>query len=175
MPFRFVWATLAAVQEGLGGQTRAIVMAVMAGITALAAVLVLVPYPLKMDSTGRLVPQVRRIVYAPTAGYIKEFAVKPGDAVGPQATLGTAFDTDLYEKLRTKPIGRTSSSRKIERRFPATRSNRYLPASSSRTTPTPTPTTTANSRYYRLRSPTTRSDWSSARSGRCSTVRSEKS
>ena len=60
IPLRFLWMPLAKAQEGLGGKARAIWMAVCIGLTALISALVLVPYPLKMDANGDLLPVVRR-------------------------------------------------------------------------------------------------------------------
>src|SRR5262249_2314060 len=65
IPSRFVWLPIAAVQDGLGGKARAIIAGVLAGIVALAALFVLVPYPLKMDATGNFLPEVRRWIYSP--------------------------------------------------------------------------------------------------------------
>src|SRR5262249_27790118 len=52
IPLRFLWQPLASVQEGLGGKTRAILASIAAGLVLFFAVMIFVPYPLKMDSKG---------------------------------------------------------------------------------------------------------------------------
>ena len=60
MPFRWIWSPLADIQDGLGGKTKAIIYAVTIGIILLIAALILVPYPLKMESPGPAAPSHRR-------------------------------------------------------------------------------------------------------------------
>src|SRR6202007_831395 len=56
IPMRFIWGPRAKVQEGLGGKARAIIYGILAGLAALTLAMVFVPYPLKMDSKGQLLP-----------------------------------------------------------------------------------------------------------------------
>ena len=65
IPLRWLWMPLARLQEGLGGRTSAIVMACCVALTLIIAILCLVPYPLKVESNGKLLPQTRCYVYAP--------------------------------------------------------------------------------------------------------------
>src|SRR5262249_5430301 len=81
IPMRFIWQPIAKVQEGLGGKARAIMMASAAGVALLTLILIFVPYPLKMDSKGQLLPKERRFIYAPVEGKIDRFAVEPGQSV----------------------------------------------------------------------------------------------
>jgi hypothetical protein len=74
IPLRFLWQPLAKVQEGLGGKTRAIIYSIAAAVVLLTAILVFVPYPLKMDATGHLLPQERQWVYSPVEGTVVRFA-----------------------------------------------------------------------------------------------------
>src|SRR4029077_1401230 len=76
IPMRFLWMPLAKGQEGLGGKARAIWMLVCLSLTLLLAVLVLMPYPLKMDSTGQLVPLVRAKLYPPVESKIVKWFVQ---------------------------------------------------------------------------------------------------
>jgi hypothetical protein len=59
IPFRFVWMPVARLQDGLGGKTRAIVYGVAAALALLVAVMYFVPYPLKMEASGPLLPEER--------------------------------------------------------------------------------------------------------------------
>ena len=99
IPMRWVWMPLAAIQDGLGGKSKAIATLVVAGLALLGSVLFLAPYPLKMDATGRLVPQVRRVVYSPTTGKIVTFLVRPGEQVKEGAPLAILFDEQLRDKV----------------------------------------------------------------------------
>jgi hypothetical protein len=99
IPFRFVWAPLAKIQEGLGGKARAIVAGIVVGLAILVAVLIIVPYPLKMDANGQFLPVTRRWVYSPVPGRVDHFEVKPGDMVGPDDIVIVMDDFNLHMKL----------------------------------------------------------------------------
>jgi hypothetical protein len=101
IPMRFVWMPLATLQEGVGGKAKAITFAVAAGLSLLVAAMIVVPYPLKMESNGQLVPQVRRVVYSPVAGRIIKFDTYPGETLEQQRKLATLYDHDLAEKIRS--------------------------------------------------------------------------
>ena len=77
IPMRWVWMPLAKVQEGLGGKARAISALVVVALSLLGSAMYLVPYPLKMDSSGNLLPVVRRIAYPPETGMVESFSVNP--------------------------------------------------------------------------------------------------
>ncbi len=79
IPMRFLWMPLAKAQEGLGGKARAIWMMVCLSLTMLIAVMVLVPYPLKMDATGQLVPVVRKKLFHARRGYGPRILRRTGD------------------------------------------------------------------------------------------------
>jgi hypothetical protein len=70
IPMRFLWAPLAKVQDGLGGKARAIVTLVAAALVILIAALILVPYPLKMEAKGQLLPKARAWIYPPVPGRV---------------------------------------------------------------------------------------------------------
>lgn len=99
IPMRFLWVPLAKVQDGLGGKARAIGLAIAAGVAALVAALVLVPYPLKMDAKGQLLPMERRYVYAPREGRVEAFRVTPGADVREGTPLIELYDPELHNKI----------------------------------------------------------------------------
>lgn len=87
IPFRFLWLPLARVQEGLGGKAKAIVLAVTFSVVALITMMVVVPYPLKMDAKGMLLPIERGWIFSPLDGHI--VSIKPeGLASGHLVTPG---------------------------------------------------------------------------------------
>ncbi len=100
IPMRWVWLPLAKVQEGLGGKARAISALVVVALSLLGSALYLVPYPLKRDANGNLLPVVRAVVYPPEAGIIQEFRVKPNDRVVPGRDLAELFDPKIENKIR---------------------------------------------------------------------------
>jgi hypothetical protein len=99
IPFRFIWAPLAKVQEGLGGKARAIAFLVAAALVALVAVMIFVPYNLKIDSTGSLLPEERIFLYSPGKGRVDAILIEPGAEVMPGATLLRLHDQELADKL----------------------------------------------------------------------------
>jgi hypothetical protein len=99
IPGRLIWQPLAKLQDGIGGKAKAITAVAVGLLSFLVAMLILVPYELKMDSTGKLLPSVRRIVYPPTAGEVRQFKVEPGDPVSEGTDLATLDSTELASKL----------------------------------------------------------------------------
>src|SRR5207244_10779282 len=57
IPMRFIWQPIAKVQEGLGGKARAITYGIVAGVVLLLGAMIFVPYPLKLDAQGQLLPR----------------------------------------------------------------------------------------------------------------------
>jgi hypothetical protein len=100
IPMRFLWAPLARLQEGLGGKARTIVTLVGLGLVVLIAAMVFIPYPLKMEAQGQLLPIKRSYVFAPVAGTVKE--IKPA-ASGARVFLNQdiirMFDLDLNKQI----------------------------------------------------------------------------
>jgi hypothetical protein len=99
IPMRMLWLPMAKVQEGIGGKAQAISAAVIGLLSLLVALMVFVPYELKMESKGKLVPWARRIVYAPTSGTIEKFEVEPGDIVPPEGRLAILHSLDVAKQL----------------------------------------------------------------------------
>jgi hypothetical protein len=114
IPFRFVWMPLAKVQEGLGGKAKAIALGVAAGVVALVLALILIPYPLKMDANGSVLPETRRWVFSPVPGQVKGFTVGPNETVDANQPLILMEDLELGVKVINlkKEIG--GSREKIE-------------------------------------------------------------
>jgi multidrug efflux pump subunit AcrA (membrane-fusion protein) len=100
---RFIWAPLAKVQEGLGGKARTIVLLVTLGLIGLAAAMVFVPYPLKMDAKGQLLPEERRWVYSPVEGKVINIpeSVQPAANVSEKQPLLLMHDLQLERQIYT--------------------------------------------------------------------------
>jgi hypothetical protein len=101
IPMRFLWMPLAKLQEGLGGKGKTIATLVFVALTLLVSVLYLVPYPLKMDATGQLVPMARRQQFVASEGYVVDLLVKPGDKVPEGRVLALMFDRSLQKDVTT--------------------------------------------------------------------------
>lgn len=102
IPFRWIWYPLAAVQEGLGGKTRAILWLVLVGLIALTAAMVFIPYPLRMDANGQLLPKKRAWIYSPIEGQVKDFrpGLMPGSFVSANQEVILMNSLDLADKIR---------------------------------------------------------------------------
>jgi hypothetical protein len=100
IPMRFLWVPLAKVQEGLGGKAKAIMALITVALTMLICALVFLPYPLKMEGQGKLLPSIRRVIYSPTKGIVNEFYVMPAEDVVEGRSLAALSDLDL-EKMTT--------------------------------------------------------------------------
>jgi hypothetical protein len=99
IPMGWVWRPLAAIQSGLGGKAKAIIALIVAAVIALAVALVVVPWPLKMDANGELLPVERQKIYAPHPGFVKKFVVEPNGKYKPGQVLVELEDADLNTKL----------------------------------------------------------------------------
>ena len=101
IPFRFIWGPLAYLQEGMGGQAKAITSLVIAGVTALVAIMIFVPYPLKMSATGQELPKDRVWVFAPHPGEIMQVksTLLPNTPVIAGQELLVMFDANLAKEV----------------------------------------------------------------------------
>ncbi len=104
IPMRFLWLPLAKVQDGVGGKTKAAMLAITVALFTLLCVLILVPYPLKLEATGQLLPETRRAVYPPEEGKVEEFIVAPGETVEVNHGLAVMYSKTLADKLRTLDV-----------------------------------------------------------------------
>ncbi|MFO0845117.1 MAG: hypothetical protein U0797_22475 [Gemmataceae bacterium] len=98
IPMRFLWAPLAKLQEGLGGKTKSIVLLSVLAASVVGACLYALPYELKMEVTGKVMPVVRRTVYVPAPGTIERFEVQPNALVSEGQTLALMYDSTLFAK-----------------------------------------------------------------------------
>ncbi len=99
IPMRYLWQPLAKVQEGLGGKARAITYGIVAGLMVLVFAMIFVPYPLKMDSKGQLLPCDRLYVYSPSDGRITDFKVQKGDDVAQDQPLVAMYSAELHKQM----------------------------------------------------------------------------
>ncbi len=101
IPMRFLWFPLAKLQDGLGGKTKAIATLVVVGLVIAIAAMIFVPFPLKMEANGNLLPIQRRHVYAPFDGFVKYIppGLSSGSKVYKDQELLRMYDQDLAGKI----------------------------------------------------------------------------
>jgi hypothetical protein len=116
IPMRVIWGPMAAIQEGLGGKARAILTLIGLGLVALVAAMILVPYPLKMDANGQLLPKNRAYIYPPYPGHVKGFApdVKPNGRVAKGQEVVLLYSQDLGEKIRKLEVEVVAAKRDLD-------------------------------------------------------------
>jgi hypothetical protein len=116
IPMRFLWVPLAVLQEGLGGKARAILTGIGLGLVALLAVMVLVPYPLKMDANGQLLPIKRQYVYPPYPGRVVDFPneVQPSARVAKGQEVVVMHSLELGAKIRGLQVEMNKAKREME-------------------------------------------------------------
>jgi hypothetical protein len=99
IPFRFVWSPVTKLQEFLGGKAKLYLWIAAAVVAALTVLMVLVPYPLKMQAKGEFLPKNTVYVFPPTEGTVKKIFARPGDHVREGATLVELHSSELQNKL----------------------------------------------------------------------------
>ncbi|MBY0231589.1 MAG: hypothetical protein K2W96_20070, partial [Gemmataceae bacterium] len=98
IPLQWLLLPFARLREGLGGQTRTIILLVVALLSLAGAALAILPYPLRVDSGGTVLPTVRRSVYPPVQATIKELRVQPSARVAERNELARMHGDSVWEK-----------------------------------------------------------------------------
>src|SRR5205085_4394073 len=83
VPLKPLWWPLMKVQQGLGGKARFWTIFAVSALVLLTVAFTLIPYPLKLDATGKLAPLERYYVFGPTEAKIEAFLVNPNDELAP--------------------------------------------------------------------------------------------
>jgi hypothetical protein len=100
IPLGWIWKPIVKVQDGLGGKTKAWLtvggIALALGILALCVV----PYPLKMDANGQLLPIERQKAFPAHGGNVENFLIEQNSVVDAGAVLATMYDAELESNLR---------------------------------------------------------------------------
>jgi hypothetical protein len=110
VPLRWLWKPVAAVQDGLGGKARTITIAVCTILAILTGAMILVPYPLKLEAKGSLMPRERQAIYATTEGQVVQLQVGPGSIVGANKPLLILEDQALAKELETLTAQRDAAA-----------------------------------------------------------------
>ena len=120
IPMRFLWMPLARIQEGLGGKARAITALVVVALLALIGALIFVPYPLRMEANGQLLPRDRNWLFSPIEAQVKDFkeGLKAGTPVSQGQELVLMYSTELAAKLSDHKQKLNAAEKKIEQLQP---------------------------------------------------------
>jgi hypothetical protein len=99
IPLGWLWKPMAAIQAGLGGKTKAIIALIVVAVVGITVAMVAVPWQLKMDATGQLVPVDRQKVYPPHPGFVRDFLIQPNSKFPPRQSLVRLQDAELANNL----------------------------------------------------------------------------
>jgi hypothetical protein len=99
VPLKPLWWPLMKVQQGLGGKARFWTFFTIAALVFLTLAFTVIPYPLKLDSTGKLVPLERYQVYSPQDAQVIGFLVKPNQELAPGAPVAILRRQEWAEKI----------------------------------------------------------------------------
>jgi hypothetical protein len=100
VPLKFLWWPLAKLQEGLGGKTRFYMIAGAVLLAILLAVMITVPYPLRMEAKGQLLPVETAQIFPPREGRIIDIYVMPGDKINPGFRVAYMYSQDLEKDYK---------------------------------------------------------------------------
>src|SRR5262249_30491910 len=101
VPLKFLWWPIAKVQEGVGGKAKFITLSILLLLAVLIGCMVAVPYPLRMEAKGQLLPVEIAQIYPKREGVVREIRVKPGDRIDPGYEVIVLESKDLYADIQT--------------------------------------------------------------------------
>jgi hypothetical protein len=101
IPLGLLWRPILKVQEGLGGRAKFLTYLISTIVVLVLLALIFVPYELKMDSKGQLLPEERVPVYAPRPGAITKINANPGVPFGRHQVVLEMVDSELQTQLQT--------------------------------------------------------------------------
>src|SRR5262249_7647518 len=90
-------------------------------------VMIYVPYPLRLDAKGQLLPAERNFIYPQRPGQVVQFLVNPGDVIRQGTPLVRMRDQDLAKEL-TEVRNQIASSTQIVQTLSSQANSRTLSA-----------------------------------------------
>jgi hypothetical protein len=131
VPLKPLWWPLMKVQQGVGGKARFWTFFAVAALAFLTLAFTIIPYPLKLDATGKLAPLERYYVFTPQDGQVVDFLVNPNDELAPGTAVAVLRRPDWAKditQLKTERDGLNdqiaSLSRNTEGQTPEMRDQR---------------------------------------------------
>jgi multidrug efflux pump subunit AcrA (membrane-fusion protein) len=101
IPLRWFWQKLGRVTNAFTRPAKARWLMVALLTAIITSVLIFVPYPLRVEAHGKLLPEERRWVYAPVEGQVIRFeeGVQPGSLVTVNQSLILMYDVQLEVRM----------------------------------------------------------------------------
>src|SRR5262249_40043851 len=87
VPFSMVLKPLRQLQKRSGGKARFWTFVALGVVTAFLLAMFFIPYPLKLDAKGQLLPEERHYIYPTSQGRVMQFKVAPGDTIRPRTPI----------------------------------------------------------------------------------------
>jgi hypothetical protein len=113
VPLKPLWWPLMRVQQGLGGKARFWTYTAVAALVFLTLAFTVIPYPLKLDATGKVSPEDRYYVFSPMDGQVKVIVVNPKDEILPGAPVAILYRQEWGEKITQLKYQREALSKQI--------------------------------------------------------------
>jgi len=98
VPLKFLWWPLAKLQEGIGGKGRFYAIGGAILLAILVSCMILVPYPLRMESKGQIIPVEIHQIFPAMEGQVRVIRRKPGEKIGPNEAVVELYSSELQQK-----------------------------------------------------------------------------
>jgi hypothetical protein len=99
VPLKPLWWPLMKVQQGMGGKARFWTFTSIAALVLLTLAFTVIPYPLKLDATGKLAPLERYYIYSPQEANIKDFLVYPNQELAPGQPIAVLYNPQFQKEI----------------------------------------------------------------------------
>ncbi len=99
VPLKPLWWPLMKVQQGLGGKARFWTIFSVSALALLTVAFTLIPYPLKLDATGKLAPLERYYIFSPTEAKIENFLVEPNQELQPGQAVAVLYNPQFQKDI----------------------------------------------------------------------------
>ena len=108
VPMKWAWMPVMFLQGKTGGKSRFYAIVAAVALVVIITCMVVIPYPLKLDAKGQLLPEERHYIYPTNQGAILTFKVKPKDEISAgtelaimqdQEGLGKEYQDKVKERL----------------------------------------------------------------------------
>ncbi len=100
IPLGLLWRPLLKLQEGLGGRAKSLTYLISTIVVLVLLGLIFIPYELKMDAKGILLPVQRFTIFSPRPGRIDEIYVDQNQEFGKNQVLLRLSDEELAKEMQ---------------------------------------------------------------------------
>jgi hypothetical protein len=100
VPLKFLWWPLAKLQEGVGGRTKFFTLLALLLVAGLVGCLAAVPYPLRMEAKGQLLPVEIAQVFPKREAIVRDIHIKPGAEFPQDFAAFTLYSDRLEREIR---------------------------------------------------------------------------